>query len=102
MITSKGLNFMMRLQLQEFHVLRPVRTFSLSLFSLFLICVLGMPCTVLSEEPITTTTPDLQLNSPGSLVICGGGILSWRLIERFVELGGGTDARVVLVTSASY
>lgn len=38
----------------------------------------------------------------GSLMICGGGVLPSSLIERFIELGGGPNARVVVITSASY
>lgn len=38
---------------------------------------------------------------PGTLFICGGGVLPAALIDKFFELGGGKNARVVLVTTAS-
>jgi cyanophycinase len=38
--------------------------------------------------------------SSGSLVIAGGGRLSDTIIERFIELAGGADARIVFVPTA--
>jgi len=38
---------------------------------------------------------------PGTLFICGGGVLPPELLDRFFELSGGKDARIVLVTTAS-
>ncbi len=37
----------------------------------------------------------------GTLVIAGGGRLSDAIIARFIELAGGTDARIVLVPTAA-
>lgn len=37
----------------------------------------------------------------GKLVICGGGVLPIQLRNRFIELAGGPDARVVVITTAS-
>jgi len=37
----------------------------------------------------------------GTLVIAGGGRLSDAIIERFIELAGGADARIVLVPTAA-
>lgn len=37
----------------------------------------------------------------GTLFICGGGVLPDALIDRFFELAGGKESRIVLVTSAS-
>ncbi|MFO0917660.1 MAG: cyanophycinase [Planctomycetaceae bacterium] len=37
----------------------------------------------------------------GSLVIVGGGIIPPEIISRFLELGGGAKARLVVVTTAS-
>ena len=38
---------------------------------------------------------------PGTLVICGGGVMPRSIIEKFFELAGGKDARVMIVTTAS-
>lgn len=38
---------------------------------------------------------------PGALVICGGGPLPEQLPQRFLELAGGKQARIVIVTTAS-
>lgn len=38
---------------------------------------------------------------PGSLVICGGGVLPEAIFTRFVELAGGDEARVIIITTAS-
>lgn len=37
----------------------------------------------------------------GALVIVGGGVIPQEIIDRFLELGGGIHARVVLITTAS-
>jgi cyanophycinase len=54
-------------------------------------------------KPADTATAQLQPASPvpGTLFICGGGILPPLLIDRFFELGGGKDAKIVIVTTAS-
>ncbi len=54
-----------------------------------------------SAEPPDNPENDPQYITSGSLVICGGGQLPAQLIERFIELGGGPQARVVIVSSAS-
>lgn len=38
---------------------------------------------------------------PGALVICGGGELPAAAIERFIELAGGEDARLVVIPTAA-
>lgn len=38
---------------------------------------------------------------PGSLVVCGGGPLPAPVIDRFLELAGGLEARIVIITTAS-
>ncbi|MEI8379082.1 MAG: cyanophycinase [Planctomycetota bacterium] len=38
---------------------------------------------------------------PGTLFICGGGVMPQTIIQRFFDLAGGKDARVVVVTTAS-
>lgn len=43
---------------------------------------------------------DIQLRS-GSLIIAGGGRLSQEAIDKFVELAGGSQARIVVLPTAS-
>jgi cyanophycinase len=38
---------------------------------------------------------------PGTLFICGGGTLTPAIVDKFFELAGGKDARIVVVTTAS-
>jgi cyanophycinase len=99
----QGLDFMMRLQLHETLGWWNSRTFcQIALFLVFIGGVAGMPqATFCAESPID---PESQphLVSKGTLFICGGGVLSWKLIDRFVELSGGKDARIVIISSASY
>jgi cyanophycinase len=98
----KGLDFMMRLQLNELVRLQLTRTVvRLGCSLLLLLEVTAMPGTILSAEPGISPENQLQFVSPGSLFICGGGVLPGNLLERFVELGGGSQARVVIVSSAS-
>lgn len=54
-------------------------------------------------KPADTAIQEIQPASAvsGTLFICGGGILPPALIDRFFDLGGGKDARVVIVTTAS-
>ncbi|WP_397570283.1 cyanophycinase [Schlesneria sp. T3-172] len=47
------------------------------------------------------TENDPLYTKSGSLVICGGGVLPHTLLDRFIELGGGPDAHVVIIPSAS-
>jgi cyanophycinase len=49
-----------------------------------------------------TASPEVTRAGPagGSLFIAGGGALDTALIARFVELAGGTDARIVIVPTA--
>lgn len=42
-----------------------------------------------------------QPAAQGKLVICGGGALPLQLRSRFIELAGGPQARVVVITTAS-
>ena len=77
----------------------------------FVRAVVGACCLVGStwlraEEPKLVDIPaacDVQLATavPGTLFICGGGPLPVALIDKFFELAGGKDARIVLVTTAS-
>ena len=54
------------------------------------------------EAVANPTGASLTTSGPvtGSLVIVGGGRLSDTIIERFIELAGGADARIVLVPTA--
>ncbi len=49
-----------------------------------------------AEEPAPAESP-----TAGKLVICGGGRLPEKLRQRFIELAGGSQAHVVVVTTAS-
>ena len=60
-----------------------------------------MSRTLLAAEPPANAENNPQLVSSGTLFICGGGVLPGKLLERFVELGGGSRARVVVISSAS-
>jgi cyanophycinase len=51
------------------------------------------------EATPETRSPDESLN--GKLVICGGGVLPIQLRNRFIELAGGENAHVVVITTAS-
>lgn len=61
-----------------------------------------MPHTLFSSDPQAIAESSLQLDSPGTLFICGGGNLPGKVMERFIELAGGPKARIVVVSSASY
>lgn len=64
--------------------------------------VVAMPHTLFSTEQQAVADSSLQLNSPGTLFICGGGNLPGKVMDRFVEIAGGPKARIVVVSSASY
>ncbi len=104
---------MMRLQLDDV-LLASTRTASRGfLFGLCLICgsvssshslhgaEIAVSTAKSSPPQINAEADPLCVNS-GTLVICGGGILPSKILDRFLELGGGPRARVVIVTSASY
>ena len=44
---------------------------------------------------------ELTSSVPGTLVICGGGDMPVHILNRFVEVAGGPQARIVVVTTAS-
>lgn len=50
-----------------------------------------------------TSTCEIQPTTPvpGTLFICGGGIMPPTIMHRFFQLAGGEKARVIVVTSAS-
>jgi cyanophycinase len=93
---------MMRLQLNRRDLRRMIRALVPFVVILLMICgFAGMSRSVTAGESLANTESDPLCVKSGSLVICGGGVLPGKLIERFVELGGGPRARVVIVTSAS-
>ncbi len=63
------------------------------------------------EEPISATTVSIDqqptritpvpVQNRGSLVIAGGGALPKVIYERFLQLGGGPEAKLVIVPTAS-
>jgi cyanophycinase len=59
-----------------------------------------MPAGLPAEEP---GSADLEPASPvsGSLVICGGGQLPEPVMNEFVQLAGGEQARIVVIPTAS-
>ena len=94
---------MMRLQLNECIRLQMIRGATRVALALAIICGANQ----MSQGVHAANIPGNPENDPlciksGSLMICGGGVLPARLFDRFVELGGGSQARVVIVTSASY
>lgn len=66
-----------------------------AIFSLLLFLLAGNICSQ-DERAISITSGPAS----GSLVIAGGGRLSDTIIQRFIELAGGPDARIVLVPTA--
>jgi cyanophycinase len=90
------------LQLQKFDGRRIIRTTRFTVFFLLLLTgIAGMQKAVLGADAQSIPESSPQFVTPGSLVICGGGILPAKLIDKFIELGGGPRARVVIVSSAS-
>ncbi len=56
-----------------------------------------------AAESESTTTAESPLIGPasGSLIVAGGGTLGPEIWERFVELAGGPEARIVVIPTAS-
>lgn len=77
-------------------ILRPVLVWGVTL------AVVAVPALSLAAEgasvPDAASTPR---HGNGALVICGGGDLPESIIDRFLELGGGKDARLVIIPTAS-
>lgn len=61
----------------------------------------GYPQIAAGEDLPAGCEQNPQYVPSGSLVICGGGALPAKLMDRFVDLGGGPEARVVVVSTAS-
>lgn len=72
--------------------------FALTAASLWLVSCCG---TSAADEPPVLN--ELQRATPvsGTLMICGGGYLPPAFVDRFFELSGGKNARIVIVTTAS-
>ncbi|MDB5348675.1 MAG: cyanophycinase [Schlesneria sp.] len=67
-------------------------------------CLLAATWPAAAEDvarPKALLAAQLATPVPGTLFICGGGVLTPAIIDKFFELGGGKKARVVLVTTAS-
>ena len=102
MILSKGLDFMMRLHLNSTCCRRICRLNICAIIPLIAICVVaGMFSKLNAADLQTNNENDPVYVKSGSLVICGGGVLPSKLIDRFVELGGGSSAHIVIIPSAS-
>src|SRR5205823_1702506 len=61
---------------------------------------LGLP-SVARETVVAESAPPPPARPTGSLVIAGGGELSERIRDRFVELAGGPGAQIVIIPTAS-
>ena len=76
------------------------------LFKRFLIAAafLGIVFVLADGVDDDAEAPTLRLMvslSKGTLVICGGGEISDEVLDEFVAAAGGTDGRIVVITSAS-
>lgn len=69
------------------------------LCALFFVCVCGA---ALAEENLLGIPTPRDARKPGALVLHGGGRISVEVFDRFVELAGGRDARIVFVPCAGY
>jgi cyanophycinase len=65
--------------------------------------LLGLWPGVLEAEPKIDMAPprQAQRETPGALVIVGGGLLPDAVCQRFVELAGGSKGRLVIIPTAS-
>src|SRR4051812_4987294 len=61
--------------------------------------VVGLP-QVSAAEPSTRPADPAERRMKGSLVICGGGRLPGSVLDCFLELAGGPQARIVLIPTA--
>lgn len=66
---------------------------------LLLCALLASTSSEAQELALTSSTQRSEIQ--GSLVIVGGGTIPEEIIHRFLELGGGLNARLVLITTAS-
>lgn len=54
-----------------------------------------------AENPFGIPAP-VDEDRPGTIILHGGGRISDEVFERFIELAGGRDARIVLIPSAGF
>lgn len=61
------------------------------------------PSTVSAEQAAEAPTPSAPVVGPkrGTVILAGGGILGNEIWERFVEVAGGRDARIVVIPTAA-
>ena len=55
-----------------------------------------------AEDSLLGLPQPRNSNRPGSVVLHGGGLITNDVFDKFVELAGGKEARIVLVPSAGY
>lgn len=63
-----------------------------------LVCLVGQIGVAVEEEVALDIAPP---TSPGTLVICGGGDVPDSVMLHFIELAGGTRARIVFIPTAA-
>lgn len=105
--SSKGLNFMMRLQLRDgaepgsFKIhCRALLTRTL-VTAVTILSLASLSGPAFSADPTLNSDSNPQLVTPGTLFICGGGNMPPQLMDRFIDIGGGKNTRLVIVTTAS-
>ena len=62
--------------------------------------IVAMSLRVAADGPQAESIPTPDRSMPGSLVICGGGRTPESVLQQFMELAGGTRARLVLIPTA--
>ena len=93
---------MMRLQLQDGDTPGHFRILFRILLTIIAVCSFSAyPCPSSAKEPLSTVENNPQYVTAGTLFICGGGTLPGKLLDRFIQLGGGSNARIVIFSSAS-
>lgn len=77
------------------------RYWTASLFQGTILLLLLAPPAARGQVVSAPMVPDGSQPIHGSLVICGGAALPPEVIQRFIELGGGPEARLVVIPTAS-
>ncbi|MBC8114597.1 MAG: Type 1 glutamine amidotransferase-like domain-containing protein [Candidatus Saccharimonas sp.] len=70
--------------------------------ALLIVTLLGASRTSRAEESLLGLPQPQNTNRPGCVVLHGGGLITQDVFDRFVELAGGKNARIVLIPSAGY
>lgn len=73
----------------------------LSGVALGLLFGLAITCASSAQDLLGMPTPR-DPNQPGSVVLHGGGVITSDVFDRFIELAGGKNARIVFVPCAGY